>query len=200
MYSLGSWLMLHIFTQSNYPPPPTIFPSSCTSSILPLIPPICSSPHFILCTNRAGQLIVLTQKLYQWIYTITSLGHLGCISVVCPAIQVTYGIGLLLCTKRQYSLCKRRIFVYTFKEESQILWINSWCDAMPQVRNPSFGRLDASEALAHPLHLPVDRFPAAIQHIWIQISLQGNFGPYKFAGFGRLDAPVEPEDVVSCFR
>ena len=88
--------------------------------------------------------------------------------------------------------------MHAFKEESQILWIDSWRDAVPQVRNPSFGGFASFETLAHPFHLPFDRFSAAVQHVGIQISLQSNFGSNEFASFRRFDAPVESKDVVSC--
>jgi hypothetical protein len=78
----------------------------------------------------------------------------------------------------------------TLEEEPQILWVNTWSDAMPKIRNPTFGRLAIFETHTHPLHFPLYRFPAAIQHIRIQVALQRYFGPDEFASFGSFDAPV----------
>ena len=52
--------------------------------------------------------------------------------------------------------------VHALEEEPKVLRINSGCDSMPQIRDPSFCLLTAFEALAHPFDLALDCFSPTI--------------------------------------
>ena len=67
---------------------------------------------------------------------------------------------------------------------------------MPQIRNPCLRLPPVLEPLRHPLHLPLDRVPAPIQHVRVQVTLQSDLVARGAARVGRVDAPVDADDVV----
>ena len=86
--------------------------------------------------------------------------------------------------------------MYTFKEEPEVLRVDSGRDTMPQVRDPRFGVLTPFETLAHPLYLPLNRLSTTIQHVRIQVALERNTWTDGFPSNRRVDAPVQSDHIV----
>lgn len=83
------------------------------------------------------------------------------------------------------------------EEPFEVFRIDSRCDSVPKIRNPSL-RLSANfESRAHTLDFSLDRFLAPIQHVGIHVTLECNFVTHELTGFHRIDAPINSEYVIS---
>ena len=91
----------------------------------------------------------------------------------------------------------RRILVYAFEEEPEVLRVNSRRNPMPQIRDPRLCLLTALETLAHPLYLSFDRLLPAVQYVRIQVALERDVWTGGLPSNGRFDTPVQPDHIVT---
>ena len=87
--------------------------------------------------------------------------------------------------------------MHAFEEEPEVLRVNSRRDAMSQVCDPRSRLLTAFETPTHPLNLPLNRFLPTVQHVRIQVPLERNAWADDFPSNGRVDAPVQPDYIVT---
>jgi hypothetical protein len=89
--------------------------------------------------------------------------------------------------------------VYAFKKPSNIFWINAGGYAMTQVGDPTFRTPSlVTKSFTHRLYPVFDGILPAIKHIGIEVPLQSDLGVLdETTGDGRLDTPIEAEDVVA---
>ena len=87
--------------------------------------------------------------------------------------------------------------MHTFQKPAEVLRINARGDAMAEVGDPTPAAVLATKTLAHSLHPAFNGLLSAVQQTGIEVALECDVVFDGKSGGGRVDAPVQSEDVVS---